>query len=166
MNKYDGGTLSADKLVKTLTDFLYNGVEHNVKLMLQLVEKLKQLREIIKRLDSFRLFSSSLLIMYDGGVSVVNGTEQLNGHTQSIHNSFQSEDDHDSLNATPDPLNATPDPLDTTPGPLIDIRMIDFGNATNSCFTTDLVKYDGPDEGYILGLSNIINVYEEFLKKL
>ena len=182
MNKYDGSTLTSDRLVETLIDFLFNGVEYNIELMLQLIGKLKHLREIIKQLDSYRLYSSSLLVMYEGSSSTLPSL-QSNGITahkhhdllDTTHDRLDTAHDrldtaHDRLDTAHDRLDTTQDSLDTThdlldsnkPSEVIDIRMIDFGNATNPC---DPVKYDGPDDGYILGLTNIINVYEKFLKK-
>ncbi len=168
MNKYDGSTLTSDRLVETLIDFLFNGVEYNIELMLQLIGKLKHLREIIKQLDSYRLYSSSLLVMYEGSSSTLPSL-QSNGITAHKHHDLL-DTTHDRLDTAHDRLDTTQDSLDTThdlldsnkPSEVIDIRMIDFGNATNPC---DPVKYDGPDDGYILGLTNIINVYEKFLKK-
>ena len=47
---------------------------------------------------------------------------------------------------------------------LLDVRMIDFCNTTHRHCIDDPVKYDGPDEGYLLGLTTIIDALETFLK--
>lgn len=46
----------------------------------------------------------------------------------------------------------------------VDIRMIDFANLTHSGFVNDPIVYDGPDEGYILGLTTLVRIFESLLE--
>ena len=170
--------MSSDKLVETLTDFLHNGRCHNTKVVPQLIEKLKQLRDVIRRLDSYRFFSSSLLIMYEGGEdNVAMATSSFPTHCsngQPIENQPPFSSKHPSMDLIENSSSNSDHPLNGVSsscgsglcgsGYLVDVRMIDFGNVTSNCYTTDPILYDGPDGGYIFGLTNIINVYEDFLK--
>lgn len=45
----------------------------------------------------------------------------------------------------------------------VDIRMIDFANLTHSGFVSDPVQYDGPDDGYIYGLTSLVTMFESAL---
>ena len=187
MDKYCGSGLATDSLVKTLTDFLYNGNRYRLELLPQLIEKLRELREVIRHLDSYRLFSSSLLIMYEGEDPLGSGSGRTlvqNGCAASEEVLYSSEEHlHGLLQSTecfsPDftqSVNNQSNASETNTSScscytsmieareLVDIRMIDFGNVTNKKFESDPIKYDGPDEGYIFGLTNIINVFEDFLK--
>ncbi len=165
MDKYDGSTLTVDALIRTLSDFLFNGYRHYIELIPRLIEKLKHLREILSNLDSYRLFSSSLLVIYEGGVETP--PTKRNGEVRTeIKSNLKDQEESTTL----DPLTTTSDPLGLIPDPLcnlgpLEIRMIDFGNVTSEHVTTDPIKYDGPDEGFILGLTSIINLYDEFLTK-
>ncbi|CAD5111679.1 DgyrCDS965 [Dimorphilus gyrociliatus] len=80
-----------------------------------LVERLKTLRKIILKMDGWRFFSSSLLIIYEG---------------------FEASTSR------------------------IDIKMIDFTRSTNGKFLDDRIVHNGPDDGYILGINTLINIFE------
>lgn len=162
MDKHDGSGLSDSVLTQTLFDFLHNGERHHVELIPHLLTKLRQLKDVVSRLNGYRMFSSSLLIMYEGSAAAA---VKENGSSRPLSKLKQSNDRHESSasvdnNSTPDPshLNSIihPDP-DFSPSDLVDIRMIDFGNFS--------AGHDGPDEGYILGLDSIIQIYEKFYMK-
>ena len=169
MDKYDGGTLTVDALIRTLNDFLFNGYHHYLELIPRLIEKLKQLREVLSNLDSYRLFSSSLLIVYEGGVETP--PIKTNGKVQTEIESNLKDQVESETATTLDPMTTTTsDPLGIIPDPLcnlgpLEIRMIDFGNVTSKHVTTDPFKYEGPDEGFIMGLTSIINLYDKFFTK-
>ena len=162
MDKYYGHALDRDALFQVMTDFLYNGNRYRLELLPQLIEKLRELREVIRHLDSYRLFSSSLLIMYEGEDPLGSGS----GRTV-VQNEFHScpmvvmhpSDNHSKDTLTEDNLhNCTSLNCSFGGHDVLDVKMIDFQN-----FSSDEAKYDGPDEGYLLGLTNIINTYEAFL---
>ena len=68
-DKYYGRDLSPDGFHEALRDFLQNGICLRTDIIPTLVDMLCRLREMVKQQDSFRFFSSSLLIMYDGKLS-------------------------------------------------------------------------------------------------
>ena len=179
--------MATDSLGKTLTDFLYNGNRYRLELLPQLIEKLRELREVIRHLDSYRLFSSSLLIMYEGedplgsgsGRTVVqNGCaaseEVLYSSEEHLHGLLQSTEcfSSDFTQSVNNQSNTSETNMCSVQHcytsmikarELVDIRMIDFAKFTNRNFEFDPVKYDGPDEGCIFGLTNIIDIFESFL---
>lgn len=123
MDKYYGRSLDSNGFYQVLQDFFYKSIPDTTtsnRLVSKLLEKLKQLLTVVQALDSYRFYSSSLLIFYEGC-----------GH----------EDTRD----------------------IVDVRMIDFSNVTCKHFASDLVVYNGPDEGYIKGLTTIITYYEHLL---
>lgn len=126
MDKYFGRSLTSDGFFQVLSDFFYQGIEDTSisnHLVSKLLDKLKQLRAVVQDLDSYRFYSSSLLIFYEGC-----------DHKEACH------------------LRD-----------IVDVRMIDFSNVTCKHFDSDQVVYDGPDEGYIKGLTTIITYYEHLL---
>lgn len=174
MDKYQGSELTDTVLTKTLTDFLYDGVCHHIELIPHLLVKLKRLRDVMTRLSGYRMFSSSLLIMYEGNNLPHSLSKSDQSHVFDHQHEYPCTGSTRVNNSTPDPThlnNSVADPMiknctttttvnpDPVPSPsdLVDIRMIDFGN-----FSSD---HEGPDIGYILGLDSIIRIYEEFLMK-
>ena len=45
----------------------------------------------------------------------------------------------------------------------VDIRMIDFAKSTHQDMDSSVI-HDGPDHGYIFGLTNLIKIFKEFRK--
>ena len=69
-NKYLGRDLKVgDEFQAALTRFLYNGVSYTsvCRHIGKLLEMIKKLEKLIQGLPGFRFYSSSLMLMYDGG---------------------------------------------------------------------------------------------------
>ena len=67
-DKYAGRGYDVADFVQALRHFLSDGVGNRHSVMLDLLGQLLQLRSTIAALDSFRFYSCSLLIMYEGGL--------------------------------------------------------------------------------------------------
>ncbi|KAF9083242.1 Inositol hexakisphosphate kinase 1 [Mortierella sp. AD031] len=65
-NKYYGRKLTQETLPLTLREFFFNGTEVVLAHIPILLRKLKDLAKIIKTLNGYRFYASSLLIYYDG----------------------------------------------------------------------------------------------------
>ncbi|KAG0242158.1 hypothetical protein BGW41_004781 [Actinomortierella wolfii] len=65
-NKYYGRKLTKETLPLTLQEFLHNGSEVVLPHIPPLLKKLRELARIIKKLNGYRFYASSLLIYYDG----------------------------------------------------------------------------------------------------
>lgn len=65
-DKYYGRELDASGFYQALSEFLHNGICQRLDVIPSLVEMLKHLRTVIQQQDSYRFFSSSLLVIYDG----------------------------------------------------------------------------------------------------
>lgn len=217
-DKYYGRQLDKEGFFGTLSEFLHNGTELRSDLLPDLVGMLKQLRETISRQNSYRLYSSSLLIIYDGkvgnasprtadatfGTSDRVDTREVRDSRASVahtipfspwhENTGTDHPNHDSelserlkppeipphggesrkqseghRNSKPEERGlletegGLPSPLGRDPWNArhaVDVRMIDFAHATHEGYTDDVIKYSGPDEGYIKGLTTLINAFE------
>ncbi|CAG8611825.1 uncharacterized protein OCT59_022465 [Rhizophagus irregularis] len=65
-SKYYGRSLNQDTFQNTLEDFIHNGhklLDHHIPII---IRKLRRLAKIIKSLDNYRFYASSLLLIYDG----------------------------------------------------------------------------------------------------
>ena len=146
-NKYYGRKLTTEGFRASLKKFVSNEnfVSHN--LLDQLIEKLKQLRSVIVQLDTFRFYTSSLLLIYEGNACKMAGGEECTGG------------EHDWCNST---------------DKLIDVRVIDFAHSThghiNSASASRVTSANEEtahhqhdyDEGFVFGLDNLIKIFTLF----
>ncbi len=65
-DKYFGRDVPEEGFRASLRGFLFNGVKYRLDILPELIKMLEELRDVIQRQNSYRFYSSSLLIMYDG----------------------------------------------------------------------------------------------------
>lgn len=159
-NKYYGRKLTPESFRSTLKMFVSNEnfVHHN--LLDRLIEKLKKLRSVIVQLESFRFYTSSLLLIYEGNtcnkcnVTCEKKEKQVNNGTTWAN--CASEEDLDKF---------------------FDVRLIDFAHSThsnlNSFLTTPtssplpyVASQQDYDEGFVFGLDNLIKILSLFKTKV
>lgn len=68
-NKYYGRGLSIDGFRQALYQYLHNGKALRRDLFEPILNKLRSLKAVLERQASYRFYSSSLLIIYEGQVS-------------------------------------------------------------------------------------------------
>ncbi|KAG0251410.1 hypothetical protein DFQ27_008772 [Actinomortierella ambigua] len=90
-NKYYGRKLTKETLPLTLQEFLHNGSEVVLPHIPPLLKKLRDLATIMKDLNGYRFYASSLLIYYDGD------------HTPTHISPLQSSDDQSPMHGPPSP---------------------------------------------------------------
>ncbi|KAH0479818.1 MAG: hypothetical protein KVP17_001790 [Porospora cf. gigantea B] len=64
-DKYACRRLPRSDIEASLMEWLWNGTRHHVEVIPELVKRLRGLRNIVKDLQGYRLWSSSLLLVYD-----------------------------------------------------------------------------------------------------
>ncbi|XP_019516357.1 PREDICTED: inositol hexakisphosphate kinase 3 isoform X2 [Hipposideros armiger] len=138
-DKYYGRKLSVEGFRQALYQFLHNGTCLRTELLEPIQRQLRALLSVIRSQSSYRFYSSSLLIIYDG-------QEQLEGNLGGPH-----------------PREAPQIAHGSSPGSLtkVDIRMIDFAHTTYRGSWNEHTTYDGPDPGYIFGLENLIQILRD-----
>ncbi|NXX74597.1 IP6K3 kinase, partial [Urocolius indicus] len=135
-DKYYGRKLSPEGFRQTLRQFLCNGNHLRTDLLEPIILRLKALLSVIRKQSSYRFYSSSLLIIYDGQEHKEN-VAPLDNH---LH--FPK-------------AKCTP-----AQGSRVDVRMIDFAHTTFKGSKSNHTTYDGPDHGYIFGLENLIKILQ------
>ncbi|NXD56388.1 IP6K3 kinase, partial [Corvus moneduloides] len=132
-DKYYGRKLSPEGFRQTLRQFLCNGNQLRTDLLEPIILRLKALLSVIRKQSSYRFYSSSLLIIYDG---------QEHKESADHHLPF-------------------PKTHGTNPS-RVDVRMIDFAHTTfkGSKSNPNPTLHDGPDQGYIFGLENLIKILQ------
>ncbi|KFP40498.1 Inositol hexakisphosphate kinase 3, partial [Chlamydotis macqueenii] len=138
-DKYYGRKLSPEGFRQTLRQFLCNGNHLRTDLLEPIILRLKALLSVIRKQSSYRFYSSSLLIIYEGREHKENAAP-LDNHLHfqktnctAVHGAHHSR---------------------------VDVRMIDFAHTTFKGSKCNHTAYDGPDHGYIFGLENLIKILQ------
>uniref|UniRef100_A0A7E4WCZ3 Kinase n=1 Tax=Panagrellus redivivus TaxID=6233 RepID=A0A7E4WCZ3_PANRE len=143
VNKYEGRRMDKTKLHASLETFF---VAAGIRRTKRLLTKLHELRVVLAAAESFRFFSSSLLISFDGAISdPIESVEPA-----PIVPEIDSEDTNDSTHSHDQPRDS------------ISVKMIDFAHSTFDGFLEDKL-YPGADEGYLLGVDSLIAILEQIL---
>ncbi|XP_006860431.1 PREDICTED: inositol hexakisphosphate kinase 3 [Chrysochloris asiatica] len=138
-DKYYGRKLSVEGFRQAIHQFLHDGTRLRTELLEPILHQLQALLLVIRSQSSYRFYSSSLLIIYDGQEP----PETVPGDLHS------QEALHTALGNSPGNLTK------------VDIRMIDFAHTTYKGSWNELTTYDGPDPGYIFGLENLIQILQD-----
>ncbi|KAL4646344.1 inositol hexakisphosphate kinase 1-like, partial [Arapaima gigas] len=149
-NKYYGRGLSVEGFRQALCQFVHNGVGLRRDLFEPVLDKLHRLKELLERQVSYRFYSSSLLIIYEG----------KEPHTGSKHRPSGQQPVWDiGKGHGPSEPPSHLKPQVPSP-PFVDVRMIDFAHTTFKGFRDDPTVYHGPDKGFVFGLESLIRVLE------
>lgn len=147
MNKYHGRKLSVQGFKEALYQFFHNGKYLRRELFESVIKKLTELKSVLEKQESYRFYSSSLLIIYDGKerqeVAVDSDPEDLEDLSE------ESSDESAGAYAYK-PSTST-----------VDVRMIDFAHTTCKYYGEDSVVHEGQDTGYVFGLQNLIDIIKE-----
>lgn len=133
-DKYFGRKLDEDGLRNTLQDFFHNGIILRTVVIESVLQKLKNLKSAVEQQTSFRFYSTSLLIAYEG-----HPTRNLTIDVRII-------DFAHSILATPG--KDTPD--------------VSAENIIHHSF--DQNQHEGPDQGFLKGLNSLIRLLTEVLE--
>ncbi|KAJ5246638.1 hypothetical protein N7468_001621 [Penicillium chermesinum] len=152
-DKYFGRDLkSGREFQDALTRFLYDGVSYTsvAKKIPIILEKLAVLESMIRRLKRYRLYASSLLILYDGEQAAPppNPSHQ----TENPTNGSKSKDGHNNVD--------------------VELKIVDFANCVTG---EDEIPPDTPcpphhpndiDRGYLRGLRTLRIYFQRILKEV
>ncbi|NXQ24932.1 IP6K3 kinase, partial [Alaudala cheleensis] len=129
-DKYYGRRLSPEGFRQSLRQFLCNGKQLRTELLEPIILRLKALLAVIRKQSSYRFYSSSLLIIYDG-------QEHKEGADHRLPFA-----------------KAHPCRVDVR---MIDFAHTTFKGSKSGPNST---PHDGPDHGYIFGLENLIKILQ------
>ncbi|XP_061473704.1 inositol hexakisphosphate kinase 1 [Rhineura floridana] len=150
-NKYYGRGLSIEGFRNALYQYLHNGIELRKDLFEPILSKLQSLKAVLERQASYRFYSSSLLIIYDG--------KDTRSETYMERRAEMRLKQVDL--SLPESLQDASSTESVTFQPKVDVRMIDFAHSTFKGFRDDPTVHDGPDMGYVFGLESLINIMEQ-----
>ncbi|XP_020792485.2 inositol hexakisphosphate kinase 2-like [Boleophthalmus pectinirostris] len=162
MNKYHGRKLTLSSFKEALFQFFYSGRRLRHELLSPVLRRLCDMKTTLEDCESYRFFSSSLLIIYDGAAHV----EQM--HRRTEDRLSEEEDDDEEVHVQNEEYKeaqagalsfASTETSSTSHN--VDVRMIDFAHTTCKHYGEDSVVHEGQDSGYIFGLQNLITIISE-----
>ena len=65
-NKYYGRDLTDDSFMQTLQEFFKSDTEFRVDVIAQVISSLKEMIDVLAKLETYRFYTASLLVTYDG----------------------------------------------------------------------------------------------------
>ena len=191
-DKYYGRRLDKAGVMETLYTFLHNGYRLRLELIQHILTRLRRLYHMISQQDTFRFYSSSLLIMYDGAelenISSPSSPQDEDDDDDEAVSEEESDVREDSGMEEEEEVGGacgmdySDDSLDQSShwqefsvktskchkcmhSKLVDVRMIDFAHVTHQGFRGDRTVHSGPDSGYLFGLKNLTGLFEDLLSE-
>lgn len=189
-NKFYGRSLTASSFQAALRNFLHDGARLRVDILPPLIRQLEALASTVAQLESVRLYTASLLLLYEGeklpynkaqpqrslserlveperGAEIYrsNSAERLSERSsRSPSDNFPSNDEFRRRSTSCSKSKQTKDKCIkgdvSEKEPLTDVRLIDFAHATH-CGMDDTIVYAGPDSGFLFGLENMIDILKD-----
>lgn len=184
MNKYHGRKLNLAGFKEALYQFFHNGCRLWRELLSPVLRRLREMQAALEACESYRFYSSSLLIIYDGDPPRTRARPRHRGGEEGDEDEPSDEDEEEeeeeeegafgfprsssaggSAGVAGGSSNSGSGRSSHSTGeagsPAVDVRMIDFAHTTCRHYGEDSVVHEGQDSGFILGLQNLISIISE-----
>ncbi|XP_023847006.1 inositol hexakisphosphate kinase 2 [Salvelinus sp. IW2-2015] len=186
MNKYHGRKLSLPGFKEALFQFFHDGQRLRHELLSPVLRKLREMQETLESCESYRFYSSSLLIIYDGEPprpraptrprhrGGEEGDEDEPSDEEEEEGAFGftrgsaagssaggSSNGSSSGSSNGSVGRSSRGAAGEASSPAVDVRMIDFAHTTCRHYGEDSVVHEGQDSGYIFGLQNLITIISQ-----
>lgn len=184
MNKYHGRKLTLAGFKEALYQFFHNGRRLRRELLSPVLRRLREMQAALEACESYRFYSSSLLIIYDGDPPRTPSRPRHRGGEDGDEDEPSDEEEEDEEE---DEQGAFSFPRSSSAGgsasvaggssnsgssrsslsageassPMVDVRMIDFAHTTCRHYGEDSVVHEGHDSGFIFGLQNLITIISQ-----
>ena len=175
MNKYHGRKLTLAGFKEALYQFFHNGRRLRQELLSPVLRRLRDMQATLEACESYRFFSSSLLINYDGDPQRARARPRPRGGEEGEDDEPSDEEEYDEEDEVfgfpPSPSagcasgagakGSTGRSSRGAPeagGSPVDVHMIDFAHTTCRHYGEDSVLHEGGDSGFIFGLQNLITL--------
>ncbi|XP_033482611.1 inositol hexakisphosphate kinase 2 [Epinephelus lanceolatus] len=188
MNKYHGRKLTLAGFKEALYQFFHDGRRLRQELLSPVLRRLREMQAALEACESYRFYSSSLLIIYDGDPPRTptrprhRGGEEGDEDEPSDEEEEEEEEDEEeeeegafgfprsssagsSASVAGGSSNSGSSRSSHSTGeassPAVDVRMIDFAHTTCRHYGEDSVVHEGQDSGFIFGLQNLITIISQ-----
>ncbi|XP_057700794.1 inositol hexakisphosphate kinase 2b [Corythoichthys intestinalis] len=178
MNKYHGRKLTFAGFKEALYQFFHDGQRLRHELLSPVLRRLREMQAALESCESYRFYSSSLLIIYDGHPPRTSSRPRHRGGEEGDEDELSEEEEEEGAFGFPRSSSAggsaggavgssnsssgrsahsTSDPSSSA----VDVRMIDFAHTTCRHYGEDSVVHEGQDSGFIFGLQNLISIISQ-----
>ncbi|XP_019911382.3 inositol hexakisphosphate kinase 2-like isoform X2 [Esox lucius] len=173
MDKYTGRKLTLSGFKEALFQFFHDGRHLRHELLSPVLQRLREMQAALEGCESYRFYSSSLLIIYDGELATKHAHRGPEDGLSEDEEDVEEEEDegagafgfpHSSVSGSSSGGPAARRRLalsDPGPCPAVDVRMIDFAHTTCPDYGDGGVVHEGQDTGYIFGLQNLITIISQ-----
>ncbi|TKS71584.1 Inositol hexakisphosphate kinase 2 [Collichthys lucidus] len=182
MNKYHGRKLNLAGFKEALYQFFHNGRRLRRELLSPVLRRLREMQAALEACESYRFYSSSLLIIYDGDPPRTPSRPRHRGGEEGDEDepSDEEEEEEEEEGAFGFPRSSSAGGSASVAGggsnggssrsshstgeassPAVDVRMIDFAHTTCRHYGEDSVVHEGQDSGFIFGLQNLITIISQ-----
>lgn len=175
MNKYQGRKLTLAGFKEALYQFFHDGRRLRRELLSPVLRRLREMQAALEACESYRFYSSSLLIIYDGEPPRAptrprhRGGEEGDEDEQSDEDEDEEEEGAFSFSPSGSSSVAgggggssrSSHSGEAGSGAAVDVRMIDFAHTTCRHYGEDSVVHEGQDSGFIFGLQNLITIISQ-----
>ncbi|KAM4613233.1 inositol hexakisphosphate kinase 2b isoform 2-T2 [Polymixia lowei] len=185
MNKYHGRKLTLPGFKEALYQFFHNGRRLRRELLSPVLRRLREMQAALEACESYRFYSSSLLIIYDGDPPRTPSRPRHHGGEEGDEDEPSDEEEEDEEEEEEEGAYGFPcSPAAGANGgvaagsgngsggrssrgagevssPEVDVRMIDFAHTTCRHYGEDSVVHEGQDSGFIFGLQNLITIISQ-----
>ncbi|XP_051563531.1 inositol hexakisphosphate kinase 2-like [Myxocyprinus asiaticus] len=184
MNKYHGRKLTLSGFKEAIFQFFHDGRCLRRELLSPVLRRLREMQAALEDCESYRFYSSSLLIIYDGDPprSRRSPEDGLSEEEEEEEDEEDEEEEEGGAFGFPHGAGAASKSCNSgacsssavsnssavvrrmarsESGPMVDVRMIDFAHTTCRHYGEDSVVHEGQDSGYIFGLENLITIISE-----
>ncbi|XP_003973217.1 inositol hexakisphosphate kinase 2 [Takifugu rubripes] len=182
MNKYHGRKLTLAGFKEALYQFFHDGCRLRRELLSPVLRRLREMQAALEACESYRFYSSSLLIIYDGDPPRTpsrprhRGGEDGDEDEPSDEEEDEEEEEEEGAFGFPRSSSAGGNTGGSSNGggggrsshspgesssPAVDVRMIDFAHTTCRHYGEDSVVHEGQDSGFIFGLQNLVTIISQ-----
>ncbi|TRY99780.1 hypothetical protein DNTS_033947 [Danionella cerebrum] len=184
MNKYHGRKLTLSGFKEAIFQFFHDGRCLRRELLSPVLRRLREMQAALEACESYRFYSSSLLIIYDGDPprsrpAAEDGLSEEEEEEEEDDDEEEEEEEEEEGGAFGFPHGAGAASSNSgtgsggssstvvrrmarsESGPAVDVRMIDFAHTTCKHYGEDSVVHEGQDSGYIFGLENLITIISQ-----
>jgi len=174
MNKYHGRKLTLPGFKEALYQFLSDGTCLRRELISPVLRRLREMQAVLEACESYRFYSSSLLIIYDGEPPRAPPARHRHRGGEEGDEDELSDDDEEeeeegafrfprssATGGSAGVAGGSSRSVVEAGNPAVDVRMIDFAHTTCRHYGEDSVVHEGQDSGYIFGLQNLITIISQ-----
>ncbi|XP_024126280.1 inositol hexakisphosphate kinase 2 [Oryzias melastigma] len=160
MNKYHGRKLALAGFKEALYQFFHNGRRLRHELLSPVLRRLREMQAALEACESYRFYSSSLLIIYDGNPPRAPSRPRHRGGEDGDEDDPSDEEEEEEEEGAFGG-SRTSHGAGEPSTPEVDVRMIDFAHTTCRHYGEDSVVHEGQDSGFIFGLQNLITIISQ-----